>query len=171
MLLSLSFTNHASIISHLYLSTYFSLKLTAVLKKYRQYEPDLLGVNWANVGASLAVIGRSLFLKHSVYIHYFSRHHCNLKKLIQLPKGALPYEGAAGTLPWTTGASAQATASWLLTLSFSSRQPWPSTSVCWAGALPEWPCYAWCHGTSGQWVPAFQPISLLLSWHVVEPPT
>lgn len=99
MLLSLSFTNHASIISHLYLSTYFSLKLTAVLKKYRQYEPDLLGVNGANVGASLAVIGRSLFLKHSVYIHYFSRHHCNLKKLIQLPKGALPYEGAAGTLP------------------------------------------------------------------------
>lgn len=122
------------------------------------------------MGTCLAVIGHSLFLKHSMYIHYFSRHHCNLGKLIQLPKGALPYEDVAGTLPWVTGASAQATASWLLTLFFSSRQPWPSTSVCWAGALSEWPCHAWCHRTSVRWAPAFQPISLL-SWHVAEPPT
>ena len=69
----------------IYLPTYFALKLTAVLKKHRQYEPYLLGVNGAYVGASIAVIGHLLFLKHSMYIHYFSRHHCNLEKLIQLP--------------------------------------------------------------------------------------
>lgn len=53
---------HQSSIS-IYLPTYFALKLTAVLKKYRQYEPRSSGANGAQ-GTCLAVIGHSLFLKH-----------------------------------------------------------------------------------------------------------
>lgn len=169
MLLSLSHLPimHLSSVIYIYLSTYlFCSKAHSKVKKYRQYEPDLRD-KWGLCG-HLSSCHRPLTVPQTLHVHlnYFSRHHCNLGKLIQLPKGALPYEDVAGTLPWVTGASAQATASWLLTLFFSSRQPWPSTSVCWAGALLSGHVLLDVTERSVRWAPAFQPISSLLacSW-------